>query len=101
MDRLSALAKGCLAFGGLLAFGCAQPPATVGPTALPMEAVAVHVDAGPPPCSALQERIDRSEVRSASRPGTWLDAPVRMVEGRRLRALRARAQALGCDRPRI
>ena len=101
MDRLSALAKGFLVIGGLIALGCAHPPAGTSPTALRLEAAAAHVDAGLRPCRGLRARIDRSEAWYASEPGTWLDSPTRMVESRRLRALQARAEAIGCGMPRI
>ena len=56
------------------------------------------VDAAPPACEALFARMDGARSSSAESP-TWLDAPVQMAEARRLRALRARAEALGCRLP--
>jgi len=58
------------------------------------------VEAGPSECVALYARIDGtlSQIRPESH--TWLDAPVHMAEARRLRALEARAEALGCELPR-
>jgi len=93
MRRLVVLAA-CLS-----ALGCANAP--LAPAVLHANATTPAVDAGPPDCSTLAARIRGSEAAdSVQSSGTWLDAPLRMVEGRRLRALHARATRLGCS-PRI
>lgn len=103
MHRLVALAKGCLAAACLLALGCASRPAIQSPAPLAYSTASAtaSVGAGPPACSTLHARIVGSEEQDAVRSGTWLDSPLRMVEGRRLRALQARATEIGCTPPRI
>jgi len=99
MSRTSALALAALAG---LALGCARAPVTV-PSAATDGAhdVTAHVNAGPPACTVVQARIERAAERQAAEAGTWLDAPNRMVEARRLRVLHARAERLGCAGPEI
>lgn len=95
MPRFLALAC-ILALGAL---GCARQPtapiAGQAPVAVAGPLTA-SVDAGPPACDALHARINSTETQLTSEAHTWLAAPVRMVETRRLRVLRARADALGC-----
>ena len=95
MNRLLALG---IAVSCLLALGCASQPTT---SLVQIESATARVAAGPPDCDSLHARIHRSEARFASRTGTWLDSPNRMVESRRLHALHARAERLGCSLPRI
>jgi len=91
-----ALAAACA-----LALGCASPSAAPTHETLAWSPTA-PVEAGPNgACTALHARIHRAEARAVDEAGTWLDAPVRMVESRRLRALHARAARLGCALPRI
>ena len=87
-----------LALACILALGCASPP--VAQEARVVVPVTASVDAGPPACDALEARIASTETQLTSEAHTWLAAPVRMVETRRLRVLRARADALGCALPR-
>lgn len=82
-----------LALGCVFAMGCAATP-----TPPVQETALAPVDAAPPACEALFARMDGARSSSAESP-TWLDAPVQMAEARRLRALRARAEALGCRLP--
>jgi hypothetical protein len=89
-----------LAAVGLLAGGCARTPAAAPTNTYALEA-APAVNAGPPGCERIHQRILRAEDRRTTGAGTWLDAPDRMVEARRLRALHARASAMGCPIPRI
>jgi len=91
-----------LAFACVLALGCASSPdrRTADPTPRAGGAMATApVDAGPPPCAQLAARIHSSQEELTSDAYTWLDAPERMVESRRLRALEARATQLGCGSP--
>lgn len=86
------LVLACLVWSGSLVLGCALP------AAVPMEpTLPPAVNAGPPGCLGLVERLDggRTSVAEAH----WLDAPERMAEARRLRALEARAVDLGCAQP--
>ena len=99
MHRVSALLKGCLVVTCLVAAGCASRTVATAPSG--MGFAPASVDAGPPPCDALHARIHTSEAQYVSKAGTWLDAPNRMVESRRLRALQARAERLGCSLPQV
>jgi hypothetical protein len=100
MHRLVALAKGCLAAACLVAAGCASGPVAQSPTPSVQATASAPVSAGPRDCAALRTRIHGSDARDAVITGTWLDAPLRMAEGRRVRALEARAAELGCALPR-
>ncbi|NNL66105.1 MAG: hypothetical protein HKP30_07685 [Myxococcales bacterium] len=82
-----------LALGCALFMGCAATPK---PSA--QETALAPVDAAPPACEALFARVAGARSSSAESP-TWLDSPVQMAEARRLRALEARAEALGCRLP--
>ena len=97
MHRLLAVG---VATTALLTLGCATQTAPTA-TNFGFESATASVDAGPPACEAIHARIHRSESSYGAQTGTWLDAPHRMVEGRRLRALHARAEQLGCALPRI
>ena len=89
-----------LALGCVLTLGCASQPIAQAPGRIASPAaITASVDAGPPACEALRARISGSGSQLSEVP-TWLAAPVRMVEDRRLRALRARADELGCPLPR-
>jgi hypothetical protein len=93
-----------LAIGCILALGCASQPAArtagqTGPDGAGDAPGLAPVSAGPAGCDALFTRIHGSETTIGD-THTWLDAPDHNVESRRLRALRARAQALGCLSPR-
>ena len=100
MHRLVVFGQGCLVATCLLAVGCASGPAASSKLAY-QPAAASAVDTGPPDCRAVAARIHGSEARDAVQAGTWLDAPHRMAESRRMRALTARADALGCTLPQI
>jgi len=102
MHRLVTLGKVCLASAPLLAVGCASQPIAQSPTPFSTPIAIAAVDSGPPTsCEALHARIHVSEARYAAKAGTWLDAPNRMVQTRRLRALHARAAELGCALPQV
>jgi hypothetical protein len=105
MDRLVVAGRGRtllgLAAGCLLALGCAREPVAEPVPTYALESAPATVDAGPPGCERIHERILRAEDRRSTGAGTWLDAPDRMVESRRLRVLHARAAAMGCPIPRI
>lgn len=91
-----------LALGCVLALGCAGPPGGRSADLDPRRDAVIAtppVDAGPPGCEALAARIHSSQEQLGSDAHTWLDAPDRMVESRRLRALEARASQLGCGLP--
>jgi hypothetical protein len=97
MSRLVALAV----LGCGLCLGCAS--SAPAPTAASPGPARVTVDAGPAaasPCARLRQRILHSRVEVQAEAHTFLDAPLHMVESRRLRALQARARALGCGLPR-
>ena len=91
-----------LALGCVLALGCAGSPGGRAADPDPRLGGAMAtapVDAGPPACGALAARIHSSQGQLGSDAHTWLDAPDRMAESRRLRALEARASQLGCSLP--
>ena len=85
-----------LALAGLFSLACAKAPIDSTDTATAALAPP-PVNAGPPVCDLLFERIHgpQSSVADAQ----WLDGPQRMAEARRLRALEARAASLGCLAP--
>jgi hypothetical protein len=92
-----------LALASVLALGCASQPGghAADPAMRGSHALATApVEAGPPPCALLAARIASSQEELVTDAHTWLGAPERMAERRRLRALQARATELGCEGPR-
>ncbi len=91
--------------GCVLAMGCASTSPHQAATPLaPTADIDLSVSAGPPEgahgdCAAIALRIESAQTGSNGEARTWLNAPTRMVEGRRLRALSARAAELGCFPP--
>ncbi len=83
-----------LAAAFLPASGCAKAPVVANTSAVELP----PVNAGPSPCDLLFERLRGAQPASAQ--AAWFGGPERMAEAHRVRALEARAAALGCGLPR-